>query len=413
MTLHRLAYLCADRGIPVDGSKGASVHFRELGRALRRQGIELDPVLVRGGNRSDDELSARVAALPPSTGGIDRELDTICDNGAVFAALSERAPHDAVYERYSLFGLAGAAYARRHDIPLLLEMNSPLWIEAARYRGLGRPELARAVFREVTDVAAQILVVSDALGEMLVSEGADSTRIKVFPNGVAPAFLEDAAVATRPRVLRDKKLLLFAGSLKPWHGIEFLLEAFERNRSKHDLGLWIVGTGPLAARVESAAVRLPDRIVYEGAVEHERMPSLLRSADIVVAPYMPDSPGYFCPLKAVEALATSTPLLASDLPFVREVVGEDGAALFEPGDHDAFHRALATLLDDETRSLSLVRRGHARVRERFTWELRAREIEDMLDRACRGVAGSTGQSVAVSTAQGAVRGAAPTRGGAS
>ena len=45
----RLAYICSDPGIPADGSKGASVHFREMARALRGHGVRVDPFVARGG----------------------------------------------------------------------------------------------------------------------------------------------------------------------------------------------------------------------------------------------------------------------------------------------------------------------------------------------------------------------------
>ena len=49
----RVAYLCADPGIPPDGSKGASVHFRAMASALLRNGVELDVFMTREGDASD------------------------------------------------------------------------------------------------------------------------------------------------------------------------------------------------------------------------------------------------------------------------------------------------------------------------------------------------------------------------
>ncbi|MGB3966655.1 MAG: glycosyltransferase family 4 protein, partial [Planctomycetota bacterium] len=148
-----------------------------------------------------------------------------------------------------------------------------------------------------------------------------------------------------PAALRGRPTLLFAGSLKPWHGIPFLLRAFAALRAQRPVGLWIVGDGPERTAIEQAQRALPGDIVHEGAVPHDRMPGLLAAADVVVAPYPAAAPTYFSPLKVVEALAAGRPLLASRVGCVLQTLaGHDPLGLFEPDDVGDFIAATERVL---------------------------------------------------------------------
>ncbi|MBI5849489.1 MAG: glycosyltransferase family 4 protein [Planctomycetes bacterium] len=337
----RLAYLCSDPGIQADGHKGASVHFRELARALRDRGAELTPVMARGGRDAQRRLPGVRIAGTSSGEGVERELRALASSSAQLDALLAAGPHDAVYERLSLFGVAGLAYAAPRKLPFAVEVNAPLWEEAERYRGLGLPRAARALAREVLDAATVVFCVSHALARALAQDGVDDGKLAVLGNGVRLAAFDTAPVARRPAALRDKPVLLFVGSLKPWHGLRFLCEAFAAARRSRPLGLWIVGDGPEREVVAALAARFPDDVVVQGAVAHEDVPAIHRAADVVVAPYGDDAPGYFSPLKVVEAIASRRRLLASRVPAVCEAIGDaPGVVLHAPDDAGGFARAL-------------------------------------------------------------------------
>lgn len=371
----RLAYLCSDPGIAADGHKGASVHFRELARALRVQRVDgrevaLSPFMARGGPDAARGLPGLRVVGSAGGDGVERELRTFAASAAMLDALLESAPHDAVYERLALFGMAGLAYAKPRGLPHVVEVNAPLWEEAARYRSLGLPGTARAAALEVLHNASLVFVVSQALAAQLAALGIDRDKLHVMGNGVRLDAFDGAVPAPRPAPLRGKPVLLFVGSLKPWHGLEFLLEAFAACRTRRELGLWIVGDGPLRETVRAAAARFPGDVVVQGAVPHEDVPGILTAADVVVAPYGADAPEYFSPLKVVEAIAARRPLLASRTPSVIEACGDaPGVALHEPGDVLGFARALDALLS----------RGPAGVmdsefRRALAWSQKARRV---------------------------------------
>ncbi|MEW6745092.1 MAG: glycosyltransferase family 4 protein [Planctomycetota bacterium] len=378
-TALRLAYVCADRGIAADGTKGASVHFREMGRALVEAGFIVDGFVGRAPAHAPPlsfPVGFPVTALPAPHGAseLERELDTLGSTGALLDALRSRGPHDAVYERFSLFNLGGLAYATASHIPYLVEVNSPLWLEAERYRALELHHAARALAREVFLRADHVLTVSEELRKTVIAEGSDPERVRVFPNGVNATLFSTALPASRPTVFAGKPVMVFIGSLKPWHGLEFLVAAVLHLAARRPLGVWIVGDGPLRAKLEDVARQHPETFVVEGAVAHERVPSILRAADIAVAPYPASAPTYFCPLKVVEALAAGCALVAADTPAVRELVGDPPAAeLFAPEDMESFAAAVDRVLVDSNRRSWLRERGLARARP-FTWTERAAEV---------------------------------------
>lgn len=375
----RLAYICADRGIAPDGTKGASVHFRQMGRALAAAGVDLEAFAMK--LRDPDAVGFRVEVIGHRSKGkgLDAEVRMLASSGALLERLEKRGPFDAVYERFSLFAPAGLAYARSQGVPFILEVNAPLWIEAEKYRSLELKETARALARETLQGADRVLTVSPRLKEIVCAEGVRPEKIDLFPNGVADRFFTDPPCA-RPEALEGRPVIVFCGSLKPWHGVSFLLEAFEKLAARRAVGLWIVGDGPLRDEIEQAQQRFPGQIHWEGAVPHERLPAILKAADMAAAPYPASAPDYFCPLKVIEALAAGCPVLASDSAMMRSWVGDPPrAALFAAESVDGFASAAESILDNDEKRRTMITEGGRIARSRYTWRRRIEELFGILE----------------------------------
>jgi glycosyltransferase involved in cell wall biosynthesis len=341
-----IAYVCADPGIPADGHKGASVHFQRLAAAFARLAVPLDVFLVRGSSvHAFAPHRARVVAAPRGPGLVG-ELLQFGHAAALFEALQAAGPHAAVYERLSLGGLAGLAHARSLGIPFVVEVNAPLWQEAERFRSLGLPRTARGVCLDVLHAADRVIAVSAPLADELRNAGVPSAILEVIGNGADVAAFATASPAPKPAALRGRPTLLFIGSLKPWHGIPFLLRAFAALRAQRACGLWLVGDGPARDEIAVAARAFPGDIVHDGAIPHDAIPGVLQAADVVVAPYPAAAPPYFSPLKVVEALAAGRPLLASRVPCVLSALaGHAPPGLFAADDVADFVRAALRVLD--------------------------------------------------------------------
>src|SRR5438309_1179414 len=137
--LMRIAYVCADPGVPVFGRKGCSVHVQEMLRALQGHGAGVDVFAARVDEAPPSGLeSLRVQHLTPvGDGDPPSHAAAIAALNDELAALLDRAgPYDLVYERYSLWSFAAMEHAATAGVPGLLEVNAPLIEEQATYRGL-------------------------------------------------------------------------------------------------------------------------------------------------------------------------------------------------------------------------------------------------------------------------------------
>jgi glycosyltransferase involved in cell wall biosynthesis len=375
----RLLYLSCDPGIPVLGQKGASVHVRELASALCTFGVDVaiaSPRIEPAG----DTLDAPVRLLPlprVSPDASESELRVALEVQRVEVLEAARSfAADAIYERYSLLAVAGIEAAAALGIPHVLEVNAPLREEARRFRTLSHPDLAAEIERRVFDGTGRILVVSQALGRWLEQEGVGSERIEVVPNAVAPSRFGPR----RPRA-DDEFVLGFCGSLKPWHGIELLLEACATAFSQEPtLRLEVVGAGPLEQLLYSAPLP-PDRLRVRGPLRHTAAIERLRFWDVGVAPYLPLEGFYFSPLKVVEYMAAGLCTIAPDIGELPALLEDDRGVVVPAGDARQLAFALVELARDRDRAAELGCRARAYVLETHTWEGNARVVLDSFRRS--------------------------------
>jgi len=364
--VERVLYVSADRGVPVRGDKGASVHVRSMLKALGDLGVETTILTARGGpgdgprvpgalveaisGKTWKQLARRLAAWTRGGEALERALLRLLDNAPLYregGRVAEMWRPDLIYERYALTSFAGAWLARYLRVPLVLEVNSPLVDEEATFRGLRLGWLARRMERWLARRADLVVVVSAALREHVLGLGVDRERILLLPNAVDPSLFHpgrDGSVVRRGFQLEEHFVAGFCGSLKPWHGVHGLLDATARaSRALPGLRLLIVGDGPERGSLEARAKALgiADRVRFAGTIPHDRVPEHLAACDVLVAPYDPMNGFYFSPLKLAEYLAAGRPVVASAVPGLPDSLGSDSSVVWvAPGDADALGDAL-------------------------------------------------------------------------
>ena len=377
----KILYLNTDRGIPVLGDKGASVHVRSFTKAAAALGHEVVLACASLG-RGNPEPPAHIVHLGlvadeaqiieecarrnlPTSDLADpifrREMQSLCHDRALPARLLAELARiafkpDLVYERHALFHESGVRIAAELGVPRLVEVNAPLVTEQARYRGLRLAGAAIAAESHSYRAAAAIIAVSDAVAAHIRTAFGPMDNLHVIPNGVD---LDLFATAGRGVDIRHRfglgtgTVIGFVGSFKPWHGIGPLLDVFETLvPGRPELRLVAVGDGPelAMARERIAAPALAGRVVLPGRIPHADIPAWLAAMDVTVAPYLPQPDFYFSPMKIVESLAGGRPVVAPRVGQIPELVreGETGL-LYAPGDASALRDALTTVIDDPDR----------------------------------------------------------------
>ncbi|MGJ9404358.1 glycosyltransferase [Arthrobacter sp. KK5.5] len=355
----RVAYACVDPGIPFFGTKGASVHVQEIVRALRARGADVRLYCTRTGSHVPADLAdLDVVEVPIRSGtAAGREHAQL----AASRQMAERIAADGadlVYERYSLFSTVLASLAETDGIPGILEVNAPLIDEQRTHRELVLEDEAWAALRRQAGAAVRTVCVSEPVAAWVrthVGESAED-RVAVVSNGVNTDRIRPRG--PHPASTNSGPTVVFVGTLKPWHGVETLVDAVACSAGQWRLA--IVGDGPQAGELRDRArahgPAANSRIDFVGAVEPGSVGGLLSGADIAVAPYPQASAqeSYFSPLKIYEYLAAGLPVVASRVGQVPGIV-RDGrtGVLVEPSDAGALAHALDALAADPGRRAEL------------------------------------------------------------
>jgi glycosyltransferase involved in cell wall biosynthesis len=211
--------------------------------------------------------------------------------------------------------------------------------------------------------------------------GLDSHRVRVIPHGAFDYLTRLPEERPLPPELADSEgtVILFFGLLRPYKGIDTLLEAFRRLDGAE---LWIVGNprmpvGPLRRLAEEA----PGRVRFlTRFVEDAEIPPIFRRADLVVLPYRDaEHSGVL-----YTGLAFGKPLVLSTVGGFPEVAANGGARLVPPEDPVGLASALAELIAEPAARERLAEAARGAAAGPYSWDAVATQTlalyRDLLDR---------------------------------
>ena len=294
------------------------------------------------------------------------------------------------------FALAATAYARRElgTGPLMYSRDWPLlWpivVGPRRPRlviweahDLPQGRLARRLLHRLLPRLDGVVSISHGLArELAGSGGRAAPPVLVAPDGVdlerfTPA-LPTAEARRRLDLPVDRQIVLYAGHLYNWKGVDTLARAAARlPASAHVV---IVGGTPADRTRFAAWLRregLTEWVCLAGYVPPTQVPTYLAAADVLVLPNsgsVPIAHTYTSPLKLFEYMAAERPIVSSDLPALREVLEHDKTAWLVPADSPpALAAGIAAILKDPARGRRLAAAAAVVVR-RYTWDERAARV---------------------------------------
>jgi len=359
----------------IPSRRASSVHVMRMCAALSRAGHAVTLV----GKRSND---------PPETALDDHAFYGVAPTfsveklprpkwrggGVVFAAeiarklLSQRRRVDLVYSRE----LIGALLAAELRMPVVFESH-----------GVPTERAQRAAMRRLASHPSLrgLVVISDALRRDLIAEG-------MVPRGKPVVIAHDAADApgalgaARPDNLRPRNG--YVGNLYAGRGIELIFEVAKRV-PEYDVEL--VG-GTEADLAKWRAYGLPSNVRLAGFVTPAHLRERYQSFDVLLMPHPRtgvaaatgiDISRWTSPMKMFEYMASGTPIVASDLPVLGEVLTHERNALIAPADDvHAWEGAVRRLCQDRTLARSLASQAFDDLVRGYTWDARVRKIFDGL-----------------------------------
>ncbi len=368
---------------------GQYVHIEELVRALRDRGHEV--VIVGPAAVSEAQFGADAGAVALLKRLLPKTLYEILELGYALIAywrLREaylRHRPDILYERYQLYMPAGAWLKRRHRLPLLMEVNSPLAQERARINGLALARLARAIECYTWKSADHVLAATAALTPYLLEAGVRKSSVRVIRNAVNLSQFDsgmDTESAKRRLGLDGRLVLGFTGFVREWHRMDRVVDYLAAADPALNLHLLLVGDGPSRAELQARAAQLgvADRMTITGVVPREAVAGYVAAFDIALNI---DVVPYALALKLFEYLGMGRAIVAHDWPNIREILTHgENALLVDPERPEALKETLDRLCTDA----GLRRRLGAAARQTIldkglTWDANAARVEAL----CKGL----------------------------
>lgn len=267
---------------------------------------------------------------------------------------------------------AASWLARRLGIPYVVKVHgSDLNVKAEQ--ALLRPQIRYAL-----QGAQAVVAVSQALADKAIALGVDPSRVHVIYNGVEPNLFSPGSrrdARDRLKLAHNERLLLYVGNLKDSKGCRDLLETFPHVlTTRPDTRLLFIGTGPCrdALLQRAAALGCADRMQLVGAIEHFALGDWFRAADLLCLP----SHNEGVPNVVLEAMACGTPVVATRVGGIPEVLPDHAGMLVPARDRIALRGALIAALAAtwDTQRIS----AHA---SRFRWDENIQRLGDILQSA--------------------------------
>ena len=202
-------------------------------------------------------------------------------------------------------------------------------------------------------------------------------KIVYWPNGTdierfdIPVSCEEAR--RRLGLPQDKSVALYTGSLQHWKGVETLAGAAKILQG--DVATYVVGGS--AEDIQKFSIQHSAFIIhFVGQRPWKEIPLWLKAADVLLLPNTArdeESLRYTSPMKLFEYMASGRPVVASDIPSIREIVDETMVFFAKPDDPASFATVILRVLGQSEEAGQSARRAQEEAVQ-YTWDRRARKI---------------------------------------
>jgi len=360
----------------VPSPKGASTHIIEF---VKRLGSEFGNVVLLTPNEHD-------GFAPEFLPGVQHvEVECVDDNPIGRARLFRIAvegvlrkqPFSIIHFRSIFAGMAACQSELNRGASLVYEANGFPSVEMkSHYPAIANRrsfiEKLRSQELHCLRNANQIITVSETTANFVSARLGDLRKeITTIPNG---ASLADFVYRDPPSVEGPLEIL-YVGTASPWQGLGVLIEAVAAVNRQRPCRLTILGPSnrrrnrPLNKRIEKMGIA--DLINWYAVDTKSEVNNAFHQAHLTVAPLLADDRNCLqgcCPIKIIEAMASGCPIIASDLPVVREIaVPDDHFLPARQGDVDNLKNRILELASNHGAATRLAQAARAQYESRFTW----------------------------------------------
>jgi len=385
---------------------GGLVHQLELSKALAKRGHEVHLITQNiGPHQKDVDLEnvqiheIKLVPLPLVADQIVLLLKTFI----LILKLNQKYNFSVIHDRGYLLGGAGTIAATLLRKPVVLQVDDN-WFESARYHGKDFPSFFRFLYLILGMTVAKdwlqfvilpnvqrIVAVSRVLEDVICEEWHyPRSKVSVVPNGVNLTRFRPSEAGNelkRQLKLEKKRVVVFVGEIAPWQGVECLLRAVAKAVDQFPSIMALIVGGVSRAHADylkqlkslTNSLGISDHVVFTGVMPPDKIPNIVASAEITVAPFVSSKSGrlVFSPLKIFEYMAAEKAIIASKVPWIEEILEHNKTALLvNPGSAEDLSDALITLFSNSDMTQSLGRNARLVAENKYGWDKIAIKIEE-------------------------------------
>jgi glycosyltransferase involved in cell wall biosynthesis len=379
---------------------GQGAFIWELARAVKRQGVEVEVVALHSPGSQSAEVIEDIEVARPRYWWPEAAESLRKDGGGLPITLrkyplarlqlpffmvrhsqtiAQRARHcDLIHAHWTLSGSAALWGRAIHRKPVLVT------VQGSDVFQMAKSQLGAWFTRRVLNGSDQVTALSHALKDAAVQAGAKPEKIAIVPNGVDIHRFAPPEDDRRGPPSEQPPIILFTGFLIKRKGVRYLLEALALLPS--DMPRYravIVGEGPEedALRAQVAALGLGERVEFAGFQPQAVVSEWMRQARVFVLPSLEEGQG----VVLLEALASGTPVVASDVDGIRDVVVPEVGYRVAAADPVALAVALEQLLRSDAATWQRMSQA-ARLRavQVYDWDKIAARFVEIYEQMTRG-----------------------------
>jgi glycosyltransferase involved in cell wall biosynthesis len=245
-------------------------------------------------------------------------------------------------------------------------------------------QMHRSLFKFILHKVKKIIVITNSLKSALIKKGINENKIIVASDGID---LKDFDISETKEECRkklglpqNKKLILYAGHLYKWKGVETL--ALASKFLNEDILIVIVGGIKWYLSDFKKFIKKNNlkNVLVLGHKDYSQIPFYLKSADCVVLTGTNNSETskqYTSPMKMFEYIASKNPIVASDLPSFKEVLNDENSILVGSDNPEAMAIGINKAINDLALSKQISEQAYKDVQQ-YTWDNRAKKILEFI-----------------------------------
>jgi glycosyltransferase involved in cell wall biosynthesis len=369
---------------------GSNVHILELLSNLRKY---TDVVLFAPGQKGIDRVFSGIKYVPVIDNKylVQPSYEFMLSFYLLYSCIKSRP--EILYLRQNSFPFLPIALCRIFKISSIVEVNGLVMDELSV-----SPDSKSFAYRVFSYLALRserfnyrycdrIVSVTDRLKDELVKlYSVPAEKIIVINNGANTDIfkpMDQKQARDKLKLDNSNKYICFVGHLAAWQGVEFLIYAAPYILEKcPDVRFVVVGDGVMKNRLLEIASEtgVTDKFTFTGRIPYESVPVYINAADVCVAPFIKDrnSKIGLSALKTYEYLACGKPIVASNIPGVKDLIDLSGGGISVPSENpEELANAVVKLISDQEMRNIMGEQGRKYVFENHSWDGVARKILDI------------------------------------